>query len=133
MPGDFKDSPHSTVYRDIDFLKELGVVKKLDDGRVAWIDYSPLEEEIVKKVEEHRRLRRETPTIDQLAVSVGKPPENPEFREALYAVAKKTEWELRNWGAWMLDPSVRESLERELAQIAKEKSLEPPEVERVKS
>jgi len=131
--GELKGSPHSTLYRDIDFLKGLGVVKKLDDGRLAWIDYSLLEEEIVKKIEEHRRLHRANPTIAQLAISVGKPPENPELREALYAVAKKTERWAENWGSWMLDPNVRESLERELTQKAKEKGLGTFDIERVKS
>jgi hypothetical protein len=64
---------------------------------------------------------------------VGKPPENLEFREALYAVAKKIEWGAENWGSWMLAPSVRESLERELAQKAKEKGLGTFDIERVKS
>jgi len=132
-PLELEETSHSTLYRDIDFLKELGVVKKLDDGRLAWIDYSLLEEEIVKKIEEHRRLHRANPTIDQLAISVGKPPENLEFREALYAVAKKIEWGAENWGSWMLAPSVRESLERELAQKAKEKGLGTFDIERVKS
>ena len=29
----------------------LGIFKQLSDGRYAWIDYSPLEEEIVKHIQ----------------------------------------------------------------------------------
>lgn len=84
------EGSRATRYRTVDFLERIGVAKRLEDGRLAWIDYSELEEELVKRIKEHRSEFYREPTIEQLATYVGLPPTNEKFEKAFWAAAKRT-------------------------------------------
>src|SRR5208282_1438535 len=70
-------SVKSLQYDQLTFLTERGIVKELKKGNeklYVLSDYLPLDHEIVKAIEEHRKEHLDDPSIEQVAVHVGKPP-----------------------------------------------------------
>ena|SRR5208282_6771544 len=70
-------SAKSLQYDQLPFLTERGIVKELKKGSeklYVLFDYLPLDYEIVNALEEHRKEHLDDPSIEQVAVYIGKPP-----------------------------------------------------------
>jgi len=66
---DFGHIPDSTYYDNEKRAEYLGVAKKLPDGRLAWIDYSPLEFHDEAELRAHlEHSRKLTPALEKLCV-----------------------------------------------------------------
>lgn len=92
-----KRLPKATAYDQIMKSQDAGVLERLpDDGRLAPLNYSKLDEEIERVIVQYREVHSQEPSIDKIALRVGRPPEDPEFRKALFHAAKKVRWN-RTW------------------------------------
>ncbi len=82
----------SAFYRRIDLLVSHRILDKTDDGRLVTGGYSALQEEIEAEIWKSREIHKEEAGIDKIALRVGRPPEDGEFRKAFYRVARKVRW-----------------------------------------
>lgn len=71
---------------------ELGIFKKIQDGRYAWDCYDERGERMKEIVEELKRQHLRYPTTKEIAVKVGMPPESVEFTSKLYTMAEEVDW-----------------------------------------
>lgn len=89
---DFQDMAHATYYDNTKRAIYLGVAKELADGRLARVDYSDLEEEMAEYVKVEMSRMGIGPSVGGVAAHVGRDPEDPEFKAALWKVAKRIGW-----------------------------------------
>jgi hypothetical protein len=82
--------PKSTAYRIRGHLISMGLAKHYGKHKIAWIDYSPLEEDIVNEIEDFRKEKLAEPLGREIAARVGIPPDAPKFKKAFWHAAKRT-------------------------------------------
>lgn len=79
--------PRSTVYHCTNVGKAWGVVKELEDGDIAWIDYQE-EDPTIESVLRSRGLDTEK-AIQEIAERLGVPPETKGLRKRIYEVRRR--------------------------------------------
>lgn len=82
--------PKATAYRIKDRLIALGLAKPFGKHKIAWIDYSPLQEDIVKEIERFRAENLVEPSEREIAARVGIPPDDDRFKKPFWRAVKRT-------------------------------------------
>jgi len=86
-----KHLSRSAYYRRVEKFERIGVIKEIR-GHLVSFDYVELEDEIAATIRNMRRQNVKEPSIESVALEVGKPPEDLGFRTAFYRVARKLRW-----------------------------------------